>query len=38
MRAKTHLNNIFRKLGLRDRVEVALYAVRHGWVASGSSC
>jgi len=27
---KTHLNNIFEKLGLRDRVEVAVYAVRHG--------
>ena len=27
---KTHLNNIFRKLGLRDRVELALYAVRVG--------
>ena len=25
---KTHLNNIFQKLGLRDRVELALYAVR----------
>jgi two-component system NarL family response regulator len=27
---KTHLNNIFKKLELRDRVELALYAVRHG--------
>jgi DNA-binding NarL/FixJ family response regulator len=27
---KTHLNNIFRKLGVRDRVELALYAVRVG--------
>lgn len=27
---KTHLNNIFQKLGLRDRVELALYAVRMG--------
>ena len=27
---KTHLNNIFKKLGLRDRVELALYALRHG--------
>jgi two-component system NarL family response regulator len=25
---KTHLNNIFQKLGLRDRVELVLYAVR----------
>lgn len=29
---KTHLNNIFRKLGLRDRVELALRAVRLGLV------
>jgi DNA-binding NarL/FixJ family response regulator len=29
---KTHLNNIFQKLGLRDRVELALYAVRMGIV------
>jgi DNA-binding NarL/FixJ family response regulator len=27
---KTHLNNIFHKLGLRDRVELALYALRVG--------
>jgi DNA-binding NarL/FixJ family response regulator len=27
---KTHLNNIFRKLELRDRVELAVYALRHG--------
>jgi DNA-binding NarL/FixJ family response regulator len=25
---KTHLNNIFQKLGLRDRVELARYAIR----------
>ena len=29
---KTHINNIFQKLGLRDRVELALYAVRTGIV------
>jgi DNA-binding NarL/FixJ family response regulator len=29
---KTHLNNIFRKLNLRDRVELTLYAVRVGIV------
>ena len=29
---KTHLNNVFQKLGLRDRVELALYAVRVGIV------
>jgi DNA-binding NarL/FixJ family response regulator len=27
---KTHLNNIFQKLGIRDRVELALYAHRAG--------
>jgi DNA-binding NarL/FixJ family response regulator len=27
---KTHVNNIFQKLGIRDRVELALYAVRMG--------
>jgi two-component system, NarL family, response regulator len=29
---KTHLNNIFDKLKLRDRVELAVYALRHGLV------
>ncbi len=32
---KTHLNNIFQKLGIRDRVELALYAHRVG-LAEGS--
>jgi len=27
---KTHINNIFQKLGIRDRVELALYAIRTG--------
>jgi DNA-binding NarL/FixJ family response regulator len=27
---KTHLNNIFKKLEVRDRVELAVYALRHG--------
>jgi DNA-binding NarL/FixJ family response regulator len=27
---KTHLNNIFHKVGVRDRVELALYAARAG--------
>ncbi|HVO24757.1 MAG TPA: response regulator transcription factor [Candidatus Margulisiibacteriota bacterium] len=27
---KTHLNNIFQKLGIRDRVELTLYAARVG--------
>jgi two-component system NarL family response regulator len=31
---KSHLNNIFEKLKLRDRVELAVYALRHGLVAS----
>ena len=30
---KTHLNNIFKKLELRDRVELAVYALRHGLTA-----
>jgi two-component system nitrate/nitrite response regulator NarL len=29
---KTHVNNIFQKLELRDRVELAIYAVKHGLV------
>jgi DNA-binding NarL/FixJ family response regulator len=29
---KSHLNNIFDKLELRDRVELAVYALRHGLV------
>jgi DNA-binding NarL/FixJ family response regulator len=31
---KTHLNNIFEKLELRDRVELALYALRRGLVTA----
>jgi len=31
---KTHLNNIFHKLELRDRVELALYAVRVGLISA----
>jgi DNA-binding CsgD family transcriptional regulator len=27
---KTHLNRIFKKLGVRDRVELVLYAARTG--------
>lgn len=27
---KTHLTNMFRKLGVRDRVEAALFATEHG--------
>lgn len=29
---KTHLNNIFDKLKLRDRVQLTVYALRHGLV------
>ncbi len=31
---KTHLNNIFEKLELRDRVELTVYALRHGLAAA----
>jgi DNA-binding NarL/FixJ family response regulator len=31
---KTHLNNIFQKLGLRDRLELARYAIRTGLVSA----
>jgi len=31
---KTHLYNIFEKLQLRDRVELAVYALRHGLVGA----
>jgi DNA-binding NarL/FixJ family response regulator len=30
---KTHLNNIFQKLGVRDRLELTHYAIRTGMVA-----
>jgi DNA-binding NarL/FixJ family response regulator len=30
---KTHLNNVFEKLKVRDRVELAVYALRHGLAA-----
>jgi DNA-binding NarL/FixJ family response regulator len=29
---KTHLSNIFQKLELNDRLELALFAMRNGWV------
>jgi DNA-binding NarL/FixJ family response regulator len=32
---KSHLNNIFQKLGVRDRVQLTLYAVHAGIVAVG---
>ena len=31
---KTHLNNVFHKLGLRDRVELTRYAIRIGLVGA----
>jgi len=34
---KTHLSNIFQKLELNDRLELALYAMRNG-LADGQSC
>jgi two-component system NarL family response regulator len=32
---KSHLNNVFQKLGIRDRVQLTLYAVRAGIVGVG---
>ncbi|HEY3454096.1 MAG TPA: response regulator transcription factor [Bryobacteraceae bacterium] len=31
---KNHIHNIFEKLGVGDRLELALYAVHHNWHAS----
>ena len=28
---KNHIHNIFEKLGVGDRLELALYAVHHNW-------
>jgi DNA-binding NarL/FixJ family response regulator len=33
---KTHVANVLRKLGLRDRVEVVIYAYEHGLVRPGA--
>ena len=35
---KVHLNNIFKKLGIRDRVELTLYAIRHHLIGSDRPC
>jgi len=32
---KTHLNNVFQKLGIRDRVQLTLYAIRFGVIGIG---
>jgi len=32
MTVKTHMNNVFQKLGVRDRVELTLHAIRTGLV------
>jgi DNA-binding NarL/FixJ family response regulator len=29
---KTHLNNVFQKIGVRDRVQLTLYAIRLGMI------
>lgn len=34
---KAHLNNVFEKVGVRDRVELALYAIRRGIIAPGET-
>ena len=34
---KVHLNNIFKKLRIRDRVELTLYAIRNRLIGSGGA-
>ena len=34
---KVHLNNIFKKLRIRDRVELTLYAIRHRLIGAGGA-
>ncbi len=34
---KAHLNNVFEKIGVRDRVELALYAIRRGIISPGET-
>lgn len=34
---KAHLNNVFEKVGVRDRVELALYAIRRGIISPGET-
>jgi DNA-binding NarL/FixJ family response regulator len=35
--AKNHISKILRKLGLRDRTQLALYAVERGWMKQSES-
>jgi DNA-binding NarL/FixJ family response regulator len=35
--AKNHISKILRKLGIRDRTQLALYAVEQGWTQRGRS-
>jgi DNA-binding NarL/FixJ family response regulator len=32
---KTHINNLFSKIGVRDRAQAVVYAMRHGLAAAG---
>ena len=34
---KTHLTNVFQKLGVRDRVGLVMYALKHGLAGASSS-
>jgi DNA-binding NarL/FixJ family response regulator len=33
---KNHMTSVLRKLGVHDRVQAVLYAVKHGWVVIGT--
>lgn len=33
---KNHMTSVLRKLGVHDRVQAVLYAVKHGWVEIGT--
>jgi DNA-binding NarL/FixJ family response regulator len=35
---KTHINNLFSKIGARDRAQAVVYAVRHGLAGDSASC
>jgi DNA-binding NarL/FixJ family response regulator len=32
---KTHINNLFGKIGVRDRAQAVVYATRHGLAEAG---